>query len=562
MYVVSIICTMIVVIAILAVFMREENLQMGAGAQNQKLLDNQEKLYMVLVIIGIILLIITRVYKLGTVPDGVNQDEAMAAVDAYALSEYGTDRFGMSYPVHFTAWGYGQMSVLLSYLMIPFIKLGGLNILSVRLPMMLISLFGGFTLFLLISKAVGKRAGLIILYLTVMNPWHFMQSRWSLDCNVFPHMFIIGMYFLYKGFRRKRYIYISMFFFAMSMYCYGVSFYVVPFFLLFACVIMNKMKLINLSQSFLSAGIYFLFAWPIYLTMLINAMGWDTIHFFGITLPYFPGSVRSGDILFFSEEPGKQFLRNLYSLLRIVFIQERDSIWNALDNFGTIYWCTMPFVFVGLIYVIQIICREKDKEKKMAFALLLIYWFCGLLAGLLIANVNVNRINIIFYAQIILAALGIEYIVKKSNRVLPVICGVYLCMSIVFTVQYYRVYAEDIRDYFFADFLEAIEEAQKLNSDCYYIALATQYDEAANCSEILTLYEQKIDALYFQGKTNLFMGKEIAYDERYHYNIPEDDEINCDEDIVYVLRSEQRGRFSEDEFEVREFGEFILVRSR
>ncbi len=65
----------------------------------------------------------------------------MAAVDAKALADYGTDRYGMRYPVHFTAWRTSQMSVLLSYCMIPFLLapgilhgIHGLPMLVIRLP--------------------------------------------------------------------------------------------------------------------------------------------------------------------------------------------------------------------------------------------------------------------------------------------------------------------------------------------------------------------------------------------------------------------------------------------
>ena len=63
----------------------------------------------------------------------------MGAVDAWALSKYGTDRYGTFLPVHFTGWRYSQMSVLLAYCMVPFIKLFGFNTVTVRLPMVLIS---------------------------------------------------------------------------------------------------------------------------------------------------------------------------------------------------------------------------------------------------------------------------------------------------------------------------------------------------------------------------------------------------------------------------------------
>ena len=66
------------------------------------------------------LAVILRCIRFATVPDGINQDEAMGAVDAWALSKYGTDRYGTFLPVHFTAWRYSQMSVLLAYCMVPF----------------------------------------------------------------------------------------------------------------------------------------------------------------------------------------------------------------------------------------------------------------------------------------------------------------------------------------------------------------------------------------------------------------------------------------------------------
>ena len=80
--------------------------------------------------------IVIRCIGLGSIPGGFNQDGAMGAVDALSLATYGTDRFGTHLPAHFQAWGYGQMSVLLSYLTVPFIKLWGLTELTARLPMM------------------------------------------------------------------------------------------------------------------------------------------------------------------------------------------------------------------------------------------------------------------------------------------------------------------------------------------------------------------------------------------------------------------------------------------
>ena len=88
----------------------------------------KKKIYYLLLLFACVIAVFIRVYQFGSVPAGMNQDGAMAAVDAKALADYGTDRLGMRFPVHLTAWGFGQMSALLSYLMIPCIKLFGLSV--------------------------------------------------------------------------------------------------------------------------------------------------------------------------------------------------------------------------------------------------------------------------------------------------------------------------------------------------------------------------------------------------------------------------------------------------
>lgn len=551
----SMMCEVVVILVILFALGRGQKVPPGEGEQG--ITKESRRIYNILTFLGFVLLIGLRVYKFGQIPGGINQDEAMAAVDAYALANYGTDRFGMSYPVHFTAWEYGQMSVLLSYLMVPFMKIWGLSVITARLPMLIASIVGAAFLFLLIKQTAGNRAGLIILFLTAINPWHFMQSRWSLDCNIFPHMFIVGLFFLNKGIKKTGYLYLSMFFFAMCMYSYGVSFYMVPFFLIAACIILNIMKKVTIGKSITLAFVYLLFSWPIYLTMFINFIGGKTIYFFKMTIPFFENSLRSGDIIFFCEHPWQQLKSNFHSLIHVVFVQGGDYLWNALDNFGTLYWCTMPFVLVGL--VVCILRIRKEEKTRCTYILFLLYWCFAVLLGLFIANVNVNRINIVFYGQLILAAVGIDYIFEKRENLFVPVFAVYVLMTILFAKQYFQVYAREIEGYFFADFIQAIEDAKDYESDRYYIALASEYDEAANCAEILTLYAQKMDVLYFQGKTDQFIGQEIAYGERYYYRIPSEEEINQDIDTVYVLRSSQRERFDESEYTIKEYGDFLLI---
>lgn len=175
----------------------------------QKILESK-KIELLLVALLLLAAIVIRAYHFGAPPIGVHQDEAMAAVDAKALADYGTDRYGMRYPVHFTAWVSSQMSVLLSYCMIPFIKILGFSTVSTRLPMLVISCLGLLALYLFGRQLAGKWTGMIVLILGIISPWHYMQSRWSFDCNLFPHVFLIAVVLLIAGLKKKPLLYLSM----------------------------------------------------------------------------------------------------------------------------------------------------------------------------------------------------------------------------------------------------------------------------------------------------------------------------------------------------------------
>ena len=457
----------------------------------------------------ILLLSALRLFGFGSIPGGMNQDGAMAAVDALALAEHGTDRFGTWLPAHFTAWGYGQMSVLLSYCMVPFIKLFGLSVLTARLPVLLWSLGGMAAAYAFLRLWRGERAALLGLLFLAVDPWHFMQSRWALDCNLFPHLFLIGLALLAESRRHRRALYLSMLPFALCMYSYGVSFVMVPLFLLLAVIALR----LPLRRVLLCVLLYLGLSWPIYGTMLINALGWETLSLPFVTLPFFPGSVRSGDILFFSGDVGAQLAENLKALWRVGFLQKPDLIWNAIDGFGTVYLCSAPLLLYGLGLTLRDALREGAEEAR----LLLLYWLCSLVLGLCINKVNVNRLNILFYANILLIVRGMDGLLAFRRETAAALLACYGLSAALFFGQYFTTWAERMESVFFADFLDAVTYAGELDSERYVITPDSQYTGSAQVSEILTMFAHRIDALYFQGKS----AEEPPYALRYQYRDPD-----------------------------------------
>lgn len=512
-------------------------------------LTKRQELLLVVLLVGAGIFI--RAFHFGISPVGVHQDEAMAAVDAKALSEYGTDRFGMRWPVHFTAWIGGQMSVLLSYCMVPFIKLFGFSTVSIRLPMLIVSGISLLALYYMGTRLGGQWLGLWLLVMGVICPWHYMQSRWSFDCNMFPHMFLFGFCFLLAGTKKKWALYVSMIFFALCSYSYGIADYSVPLFLIAAAVLLWRSGRVRIKDLILCISIYTLTALPEFLSMFLTVMGLESIETPFFTIPSFPHSIRSRDILF-TNFSWHQLWENLVSTVTTVWANGDRSVTNTIVRFGPIYYLTTVFFLIGLaVIVVRLI--KKENSGEIYYRLLLLWLIMGIWAGIVTSSVTINRINIIFYPVIAIAVTGIVWCIEKCLLMSIPILAYYGVSVLLFGAAYYGEWTELSRIYYFDSYIRALEYADTLDCDIYYITPDPQGEGVNMVGEILTLYCHEIDARYFQGASNMQNGREyLPYRERYRYmNVTaEIVEENRDSSVVYLVRPSEMTLFSEDEYEI------------
>lgn len=502
-----------------------------------------------------------RYVCLADIPQGINQDEAMAAVDAWALSQYGTDRYGMQWPVHFQAWGYGQMSVLLSYCMVPFIKLIGFNTIAVRIPMVLSSVGGIALVYFIARKLFSTNMALAVMAFAAINPWHFMQSRWSLDCNLFPHVFLLGFYLLLCGLEKRKYLYLSMAAFGLTFYCYGIAVYSVPVFLFIYAIWCLWKKEFSLTEILISVGIFLAVTLPEILTMFINMFGLPTIETPVFTIPFFPESVRSQDILLLNFS-FNQLMKNALAVINQVFLHRPDSILNALPAFGPMYRISMPFMWIGIVFFTLRFLRSRNHvsdektSRQRTMDLALLGFLCmGIWAGLMTSEVNINRINIIFYPLMFLTVYGIHVVAQCMTKCIDMVLGcimknritiqwiliagviaVYSVWGARFFDQYFRRYPTFIHTLSNQEFLTIVKEAdEQENYDALYISSNLGWQDTTEVAEILTQYGCKIDALYFQGTTNTTGGRILRpYKERYHF-VKLKEETTFDKDALYIV---------------------------
>ena len=111
-----------------------------------EMLKKKRVIFMILIIIGIAV----RIYNFPNALKEINTDEIMTIANAKSIVDTGKELSGISFPVYLQGWG-GQ-SVILLYLMVLSIKIFGLSLFAIRLPMLLISIISLFVFYNLVKK--------------------------------------------------------------------------------------------------------------------------------------------------------------------------------------------------------------------------------------------------------------------------------------------------------------------------------------------------------------------------------------------------------------------------
>ena len=197
--------------------LRSRALALGPVRALEKRLAIGDRTYWLLFALIMAVGVFSRCYRFLELPLGYNQDGLMIGVEAYCLTMGGVDQLGTSWPTYFEAWGFAHMSPLYAWIMMPFIRLLGSTKLALRLPMLLVSLAMLPVVWDFARRMLGKGFALLALFVVAINPWHVLQSRWAIDCNIMPHALLLACYLLFIGRSHRSMLYLSMVFFALSI---------------------------------------------------------------------------------------------------------------------------------------------------------------------------------------------------------------------------------------------------------------------------------------------------------------------------------------------------------
>jgi 4-amino-4-deoxy-L-arabinose transferase-like glycosyltransferase len=495
---------------------------------------------------------LVRLVQFGSIPPGLNPDEASLGYDAYAVLHHGLDRNSFHYPVMFVSWGSG-MAALPGYLSTPFLLLFGLSPAPVRAVNLIAGILSIAVLYAFVRRSGDRTLAALAAFLLAISPWHIMMSRWALESNLFPALFGAGVYFLSRGWDGNRWLIVSGFFFALTLWTYGTSYVVTPLFLALVALSFFWHRRPAWKPAIAAAAVFFVIALPIIAFVIINQLGLPSLRTAGFSIPRLTIPRYQSSSTFFSEDPITFIQTNIRDLWHVLTKGDDGLLSNSISGFGYLYFVGFPLTCLGIIVTLAAKAWWRSQVH---------FFFVAWLVAALVLSVfaldvvNINRINILFIPMIFFAAVAIRELVRSR----PVLIGmvVFFCLLFGhFTRTYFSWYRVAAEPTFQTSLGDAINEASRSTAGplCITNRVAEPY--------IYVLFYRKIDPnLFVRSVRYVNPGaafQQVASFGRYTFGLQ-----RCDHDRVqgYVVVEDEQHRIDRHHFSFERFGSYVVARRR
>jgi 4-amino-4-deoxy-L-arabinose transferase-like glycosyltransferase len=438
----------------------------------------------VLFALVLLLGIFARVWEFGSLPPGLKQDETSTAVDAFSLYRFGADRNGMSFPVHFISWGSGQ-NALYGYIVIPFIALAGLNPVAVRLPMLLSGVLSIPLMYRVGNRIAGRSFGLLAMFLLAISPWHILASRWGLEANILPFVFLAAFACLLESTRDNYIFIVAAIFLSVCLYAYGPAYAAVPIFLAIGVAILLITGRLNLRVVLAGLAAFAVLAAPIGFFLLVNTLKLETVKVGLLTIPRLPVQPRiETAAVFFDERVLHTLKSNTLRLASLLWRQGDGLPWNSVDPYGYFYRYTFPLAIIGAGLLVHARRQKPSPERLLVLAWLVAAGSVGV-----IVPANINRMNLVFIPLLLCVAMCLDWLAQRSRAALVAAVCAFLVGFALFTRDYHgENYRDEAEVAFYGGFLQALDFARHVGDNPICVT-----NEEVHQPYIYVLFLEKLD---------------------------------------------------------------------
>jgi 4-amino-4-deoxy-L-arabinose transferase-like glycosyltransferase len=202
----------------------------------------KNKAVIIFISISILISVFFHLFKFGQVPPCLNADEAAIGYNAYSVMETGRDEYGELFPIRFKSFGEYKMPFYI-YASIPFIKLFGLNDLSVRLLNIVLGISFILLIYLLTNEIFNnKKIAIISSFLISLTPWTYILTRHAHEAVSGSFLMLISWLFLVRYEKKGKFwdLLLTNLFIFISASAYNATKTFLPFFLFYQIYLILK----------------------------------------------------------------------------------------------------------------------------------------------------------------------------------------------------------------------------------------------------------------------------------------------------------------------------------
>ncbi len=402
----------------------------------------------------LILATVLRFSFLSSVPASLNWDEVSMGYTAYSVSETGHDEWGEKLPLLFRSYGEWKSAVYI-YLLVPFIKVFGLNAWAVRLPSAIAGVVAVYLTYLIGRKLYSEKIGLWAALFLAISPWHLLLSRPAFEANVSLTLILAGInFFLSFNLESKISLLVSSAIaLGLAPHTYNSAKVVVPFLAIY--LIWQSKLYKNLKHLIIFLGILAVFALPLAIDLFsgraqfrYSQVGVSTDSF-GLnefvnlrnnqSLPPLLGKLAFNKYtysLHTSLSNGLSYLNPSFLL-----IEAGSHTQHHLPYFGVLYLAEFIFILLG-------VASLKNISKHNLRYLPLVIIALGIVPAALTRDLgHVLRSILTLPGWQLLAGIGVLHLSKNSPKYFKIILSLLILQAVIFISLYFywypRTYARD-----------------------------------------------------------------------------------------------------------------------
>lgn len=528
-------------IAVMVFCIKEIQATQQSGGYDKKIVIIQ-----ILLFLGVIIRSVYLTYPYGNFPD-----ESIAGYDAWCIANYGVDQHLASYPVYLQSWGSGQSAVY-AYLAVPFVKLFGLSIEALRLPMVIVSSISLLFFYYALRKTQQDKSLIFAIILVfVISPWHIMKSRWALDCNLCPEFVLIGVGFILLaihaiGSRKQLAYYVVAFaFFILGAYSYGAGWFMLPLFCLILLIYLLRRKYITWQISAIVVFISLILATPLLLFAYQLISGDEQYSIGSITITQLATGRHESTTFLTADDPLSVFWSFIKKGMKLLITGNDKLQWNSIPLWGQFYnLLGLPFIIYTFFYF------AKSKKLCILDSIFLI-WLITTLPMMIMVDPNVNHWNLLWFPLLYFMARGIALIAGKRMIYSVFIYTFFFCLFIGFCFKYFTYY----NTYEWRGFVRGQEEPVKF---AYTLDVDSIYHPDFFIQAHILFYHP-INPYIYSATRDMSdpRGSQVARFGKNRFYAPK--EINIQSRTAYIIPNRLLGSFNSEGVHVQRYSIYSVV---